>query len=401
MSSRAWVGALAALAAVRVAIPLVSLAAGGRDLRVFPRYEHEPLIGDATGFYATARELISAAAGPAGVVAVVVLAAGAWAVRRLRRTWHRIVAGSLTVSLAATVVVLASDPAGSAVVGWPLLWAVLLLPFRMLGLLNDDVAFALALPVFLAANVVTVVATAYVGLRATGSRAVGLAAAALLTLWPFAVRPLAGERAWENGQWLVDVGLALYNEPLSTALVTTALALLLSPRLDDTRLALAGVLFGFATAVKLSNGLLAAAVAALVIQRLGLRRTLPFVAGGLPFAVLVVAYYPKGYPVIPNVPGFSLAQAGRSWNDSSVFDPVTLLILLPVALAGVALLRNWAAALLGTTIAATAAFYTFYEHTHLHPRFLYVALPALFVLEAAGGWLFVRKGRSIFGKPRL
>ena len=35
-------------------------------------------------------------------------------------------------------------------------------------------------------------------------------------------------------------------------------------------------------------------------------------------------------------------------------------------------------------IATNAAFYTFYEHTHLHPRFLYVVLPPLFVLEAAG-----------------
>lgn len=401
MSRRAWIVALVALAALRVAIPLVALAAEGRDLRVFPRYEYEPLIGDATGFHALARELISAGAGPAGAAAVAFLAAGLWAVTRLRRSWHRLVSGSTAISLAATTVVLASEPAGSAVVGWSLLWAVLLLPFRLAGVLSHDVAFAVALPVMLAANAVAVVATAYVGLRATGSRGVGLAAAALLTLWPFVVRPLAGERAWENGQWLVDVGLALYNEPLSTALVTTALALLLSPRLDDTRLAAAGLMFGFATAVKLSNGLLAVAVAALVIRRLGLRRTLPFVAAGLPFAVLVVAYYPKGYPVIPNVPGFSLAQAGRSWSDSSVFDPLTLLILLPLAVVGIALLRNWAAALLGTTVAATAAFYTFYEHTHLHPRFLYVALPALFVLEAAGGWLVLRKGRSIFGNPRL
>jgi hypothetical protein len=71
-------------------------------------------------------------------------------------------------------------------------------------------------------------------------------------------------------------------------------------------------------------------------------------------------------------------------------------VLLPLALAGVALLRTWGAALLAATVAATAAFYTFYEHTHLHPRFLYVALPALFVLEAAGGWLVLRKGWATF-----
>ena len=42
-------------------------------------------------------------------------------------------------------------------------------------------------------------------------------------------------------------------------------------------------------------------------------------------------------------------------------------------------------------IATNVALYTFYEHTHLHPRFLYVTLPALFALEAAGAWLVIRK----------
>ena len=42
-------------------------------------------------------------------------------------------------------------------------------------------------------------------------------------------------------------------------------------------------------------------------------------------------------------------------------------------------------------IATNVVLYTFYEHTHLHPRFLYVTLPALFVLEAAGAWLVIRK----------
>ena len=42
-------------------------------------------------------------------------------------------------------------------------------------------------------------------------------------------------------------------------------------------------------------------------------------------------------------------------------------------------------------IATNVALYSFYEHTHLHPRFLYVTLPALFALEAAGAWLVIRK----------
>lgn len=391
MTPRAWLGAVAALAALRVAIPLASLAAEGRELRVFPRYRYDPLIGDANGFYATARELISAAAGPAGALGLVLVAAGLWAARRLAEPWQRIVAAGAALSVAATIVVAAMNPGGAAVVGWPLLWAMLLAPFRVAGVLGADVAFAVGFPVMLAANAVTVVATAFIGLRTTGSRTVGLAAAALFSLWPLFVRPLAGARAWENSQWLVDVGLALYTEPVSTALVTCAVALLLSARVDPTRLAGAGFLLGLASAVKLSNGLVAAVAAVLVAWRLGPRRTVPLVAAGLPFALVVTVYYPKGYPEIANVPALSTAYAGRSWSESSIFDPLTLLILLPLALVGLLLLRTWAAALLGATVAATAGFYTFLENTYDHPRFLYVALPALFVLEAAGAWLGIRK----------
>ena len=104
-----------------------------------------------------------------------------------------------------------------------------------------------------------------------------------------------------------------------------------------------------------------------------------------PFLPLLAVYWPKGYPEIPNKPGFSLGQAGRSWTDSLIFDPRMLLLLLPLAIVGRVVLRPWVAALLAAAIVPNALFYTFYEHTHLHPRFLYVALPPLFVLEAAGG----------------
>ena len=392
MSSRAWIAALAALVGIRVAIPLVALAASGHDLPALPPYDYEPLNGDATGFYAEARELISAAFGPAGAVAALVLAVGAWAVWRLRPGWKAVVVGCLAVSLAASVLVLATEPAGAAVVGWPLLWAILLLPLRAAGLLDADLAFAVGLPLSLAANAVTVVAIAYAGMRASGRRGVGVAAAALFALWPLLARLLAGPSAWENGQWNVDVGLHLYTEPLSTALVAVALALLLAPGLDELRLAAAGALLGFATVVKVSNGFLAVAAVALVAFRLGPRRALPLAAAGAAFVPLVAVYWPKGYPEIPNVPGFSLEQAGRSWADSFVFDPRTLLMLLPLALVGLFAIRRWAAALLGVSVATNALFYTFYEHTHLHPRFLYASLPASFVLVAAGASLAIRKG---------
>jgi hypothetical protein len=303
-----------------------------------------------------------------------------------------VAAAALALSLAATALVLASANSGAAVIGWPLLWAVLLAPLRVVGVLDADLAFATGLALSLAANAVTVVATAYIGFRASGRRAVGLAAATLLVLWPFLTRPLAGPSAWENGSWLVDVGLALYTEPVSTALVASALAVVLSPRPDDTRLALAGALLGFATVVKSSNGLLAVVIVVFVAGRIGVRRTLPLALAGAAWLPLVLAYWPKGYPTIENVPGFSLEQATRSWGpDTLLFDPVTVAILVPLAVLGALALDRWAAALLASLIVVNAVFYTFYEHTHLHPRFLYVSLPALFVLEAAGAGLAIRK----------
>lgn len=400
MSGRAWIVSLAALVALRVAIPLVALAASGQDLPGLPPYTYVPLNGDATGFYAEARELISTAFGPAGAVAALLLCAGAFAAWRLRPVWLAIVAGALAVSLAGTALVLDSVPSGAAVVGWPLLWAIPLFPLRVLGLLGDDLAFAVGLPILLFANAVTVVATAVIGFRATGKRWIGVTAAALFAVWPLLARLLAGPSAWENGQWHVDVGLHLYTEPLSTALVTTAVAILLGQRLDEARLAVAGVLLGYSTAVRVSNGLLAAVAVALLALRVGPRRALPFAAGGLAFAPLVAAYWPKGYPVIENVPGFSLAQASRSWGaDTLMFDPRTVALLLPLAVLGALTLRGWTSALLVAGIATNVGLYTFYEHTHLHPRFLYVMLPALFVLEAQGVALVIRKVSR--GSPAL
>jgi hypothetical protein len=402
VNNRAWIASLAALVALRVAIPLTALAASGHDLPALPPYDYEPLNGDATGFYAEARELISAAFGPAGVAGALILCSGGWAAWRLRPGWAAVAVGALAVSLAATALVLGTEPAGAAVVGWPLLWSILLFPLRVLGVLDPHVAFAAGLLLLTAANGVTVVATAVIGLRASGHRSVGVAAAALFAVWPLATRPLAGESAWENGQWNVDVGLHLYTEPLSTALVATAIAVLLGQPLDEVRLALAGILLGYATVVKLSNGLFAAAAVGVVAIRAGPRQALPLAVGGLSFAPLVATYWPKGYPTIPDVPGFSLAQAARSWGaDTLIFDPRTVALLLPLAVLGMLALRPWASALLVAAIATNAGFYTFYEHTHLHPRFLHVLLPALFVLEAGGGWLVIRKFWKRRTKPWL
>jgi hypothetical protein len=398
-----WKASLTLLVAVRVAGPLLALVAAGRDLPGLPPYDYQPLNGDANGFYAEARELIAAVAGPAGLVALLIAAAGVVAARRLWPRWLSVAAATLALSLAATAIVLASEPAGAAVVGWPLLWAVVLFPLRLAGLLDPDTAFALGLPLQLAANAVAVVATAYAGWYASGRRSIGLGAAALLATWPILARLLAGESAWENGQWNADVGLHLYTEPASTALVAVGLALLLSPGASDLRLALAGTALGFATVVKLSNGVLAALAVAIVAWRLGRRRALPLLAAGIAFAPLVVAYWSKGYPEIPNKPGWSASFVETSWTESLVFSPRTLLVIAPLAALGAWALRRrpYELALLVAAVASNAVLYSFYEHTRLHPRFLSASLPALFVLEAAGALLLIRKLSRRQGEARL
>src|SRR5262249_18247732 len=77
--------------------------------------------------------------------------------------------------------------------------------------------------------------------------------------------------------------------------------------------------------------------------------------------------------------------AGRVWLDSLVFSPRTLAVLVPLAIVGAFTVRSrFALALLVLPVLVNAAFYTTYAHTAGHPRFLYVSLPAVFVLWAAG-----------------
>jgi hypothetical protein len=391
--TRRWLWALGALAAVRIAIPLAALAASGHALPGLPRYEYDGLTGDATGFYAAAREFMASwgrLGAPVLTLVVVITVAGViafaleWRRRLIRPSW--LVANAVALfALVVTVAVTQMHPPGAAVFGWPLVWGMPMLPYRALGgPLDQDVAFAFGLILSLAANAVTVVATAYAGLYATGRRAIGTGAAAAYALWPVLVGLIGGERAWGNGTWAVDAGLALYTEPLSTALVTTALALVLSPRLTDLRLALAGASLGLATLVKLSNGLVAAVALALLVRRVGPRASASFFRAALPFALVVAAYWPKGYEAQRREP-FSLDYAARSWSDSLLFSPRTLLVLVPLAIVGALALRSWwPRALLAAWIVPTALLYTFYRVTWEHPRFLFASLPAVFLLWVAG-----------------
>jgi hypothetical protein len=404
-----WHGGLAVLVAVRVAVPLAALAASGHALPGQPRYDYVPLTGDATGFYAAAREFMAswgrlpvgvvlalAVLSLAGAVAVVVL----WRRRAELRPWL-VAAAAAVFGLVVVAAVTQMHETGAAVFGWPLVWSLPMLPYRALGLpLDPEVAFAFGLPLSLAANAVTVVATAYVGAYATGRRGVGLAAAALYALWPLATGTVLGERAWENGGWTVDLGLVLYTEPLSTALTTSALALLLSPAATELRLAVAGVALSLATVVKLSNALLAAA--ALVLLVVWRRHPWPFAAGALSLAPVAVAYWPLGYrageqdTLLPEAP-FSLSYVDDNWLDSTMFGPRLLIALVPLALLGAFAISSRPRLLLCAWVLLPAAFYSFYRVTWVHPRFLFTALPAVFVLWVAG---VLALGRALESRTR-
>jgi hypothetical protein len=397
---------LGVLALVRIAVPLAVLAASGRKLPGVPRYAYVPTTGDGSGFYAATREFLASwgripTVALVGLAVTAVTAAGAlgWAWRRQRapRAWL-IVLAAAGFALVVTPAIGEMHPPGAAVFGWPLLWSLPMLPYRALGFpLDPDIAFGFGLVLSLLANVVTVVATAVCGLYATARRSLALLAAALFAFWPLIVGVVGGARSWENGTWTVDAGLAMYTEPVSTALVTVALALLLSPRLTSTRLALAGVALSLATAVKLTNVLAAAAALVLVAARVERRRALAYVAGAVSFVSVVATYWPKGYSAQFDNPNswprhpFSAGYVVHSWSDSLLFRPPTLLVLAPLAVIGFLAVRNvWRRLLLAAWIVGNAVFYSFYRVTPQHPRFLFASLPAVFVLWSAGAGTVLR-----------
>jgi hypothetical protein len=401
---RFW-AALAALACVRIAVPLAELAHA--DLPRLPRYRHHALSGDATGFYAATREFMAAWARLPRIgfalLALFTLAFVVWVVRewirRPARRWWLAPLTLLGLGLVVCADVAKQNPSGAAVFGWPLVWAVALVPARAVGHLDQHVAFAIGVPLQLAFNVATLVATAFIGLYGTGRRSVGLVAATVWAFWPFLSGAIAGHSAWDNGSWAIDAGLHMYTEPLSTALCATALALLLSPRLTELRLALVGCALSFATLVKLSNGITAGlALLALVWRfRDEWRRVLPFAAGVLCVAPLALAYWPLSYPKLFDNPQsfppkpFSFAYVVPAWRDSLVFHPHTLAVIVPLAAIGCfAVRRPWPLALLAVWTMVNPIFYSFYMNTPLHPRFLYASLPSFFALWAAGAVAVVR-----------
>jgi hypothetical protein len=393
--------ALGFLCAVRVAVPLAALVASPGSVPGLPYYRYEPTPGDGQGFYSAAREFIASwgRLGPAlilllGLALVGVAVAGwrLWRSRPARRAWVLAGAGLAVGLVLAAAISQMSGHTGAAVVGWSLVWGAVMLPVRAVGVaVGPDTGFAFGLALSLAANCVTVVATWAIGLRATGRRPVAFLAAGVFAFWPLLAGLVSGERGWTNGTWNVDAGLHMYTEPLSTALVAVAVVLLLAERPGPVSLAAAGLLLSFSTAVRLSNGLFLAVAVLLAAVRLGPRRAAPLAAAGAAFVPVVIAWWPKGYSQLFDDPyvwpphPFAVSYAGSNWTDSLFFSPRAYLVLLPLAVAGALFLRTRCSlAVLGSLILVNALFYSFYANTAEHPRFLFVAFPALFVLWAAG-----------------
>jgi hypothetical protein len=399
---RSWWSALALLVAVRLAIPLTAYADRGSKLPGIPTFTRPAafggLRGDATGFYEGAREFMAAwgrmPRALFGLDVLFVLAAAVvlvvlWRRRRDLHPWL-VPAALFAAGLAICVDIHYMKATGAAVFGWPLAWALTLLPLRAAGRLTPSSAWDAGTALSLVFVALTVVAVAYLGRNATGRRWAGVLAAAFWTAWPLLVGVIAGHHAWANDQWNIDVGLHNYDEPLSTLLVTGAAALLVSPRMTPMRLALAGCALSFATSVKVSNAVIAGV--ALVILLLRYRRAaLPYLAGALAFAPVVLVYWPISYPKLYGNPhswphdAFDVGYVVSSWTHSSIFTPHVLAIVIPLAVVGAfALARPWTLALVLAFLLVNPVFYSFFANTAEHPRFLYASLPELFVLWAAG-----------------
>lgn len=401
-----WLLWLGALAAVRAAIPLVALASGGL-LPGFPSYSYEGPRGDASGYIDTARAIISAGAGFGLVLPVLFAIALAgvfgarWAWRRYPGGRHWVIAASaaLTSCLLAAVILRIESQAPAGAVGWPLLLSVPLLPFRLVGWIDDEVAVGVGIALAIAANTVTIFATAFIGRLATGSRRIGIAAAALFTFWPFLTWLLLGERTWRNSAWEIEAGLELYTEPVSTACIATGLALALVRGRPPWAVVAAGIALGYATAVRPTNVVFGAAVAILFASERDWRSVGRFIVGGVAVLPIVVAFLPKkrGYDLElerdeTGLPLWSNDYLASTFTDSSVWRPLLLAVLLPLVAIGVSALpsRRVGLMLLGGAL-ANAAIYSFFRATFEHPRYLQAGLPALLVLWAAGvAWLAPR-----------
>ena len=415
LADRRWLLWLALLAAVRAAIPLLALGFGG-TLPGFPDYSYRGPRGDASGYIDTARAIISAGASFRLLLPVLLLVAAAglfglrWAWRRYPAERHWVIAGAaaLVSCLAAAVILKIESQAPAGAVGWPLVLSIPLLPFRVIGWIDDEVAVGVGVAVAILANAATIFITAFIGWRVAGSRRVGLLAASVFAFWPFLVWLLFGERTWTNSAWAIEAGLELYTEPVSTACVAAGTALALVRGRPPWAAVAAGITLGYAIAVRPTNLVFAAAVAILFAWERDWRSCGRFAVGGLTVLPIVIAFLPKkrGYDLAlardeTGLPLWSNDYLLSTFTDSSVYRPLLLAVLLPLVLLGVASVRSRPVALmlLGGAL-ANAAVYAFFRATFEHPRYLHAGLPALLVLWAAGAARVAELARRRSSSPQ-
>ncbi|HZO34853.1 MAG TPA: hypothetical protein VFB17_07230 [Gaiellaceae bacterium] len=400
---------LGALVGFQTLLPLFVLARSSRHaLPGLPLYRYDPRDGDAYGYYSALRELLSTWQRdgrlliPLACVAALVLVI-AW--RRSRSTVARILIVAWACGLVSAVLVERIRFTGAPQIGWPLVWSVPLLPYRAVGLpLDPNVAFGFGLAISLLANAVTVVMTYALGRLSSRRQGVALGAATLVALGPLLMLLDPRHQSYRNGTWQILLGLALYTEPLSTALVLSALVLVLRGGGWTADAAIGGALLGLAALVRVSNGLIAACLVLALVWRRDRSRALAVVVGGLAFLPALVVFWPKGYPMLqpPVYPAhpFEFAYARDAWSDSLLWHPSVLAALVPVALVGLFAVRRTVGLVLAGTAAATAVLYTFYALTPMHPRFLFVLVPPVMVLWAAGAAAIASRAGALYHRPR-
>ena len=135
----------------------------------------------------------------------------AWRRSPAARPWL-VPAALFAVGLAIAVDIHWMHATGAAVIGWPLVWSLPMLPVRVLGTLGPAAAWDVGTALSLIFVALTVVAVAYLGRNATCRAWVGLLAAAFWSIWPLLVGR-SPHHAWANNQWDIDVGLHNYDEP--------------------------------------------------------------------------------------------------------------------------------------------------------------------------------------------
>ena len=374
----------------------------------FPRYRYNPLAGDGYGYYSAVRELLNTWQREGRLVLPLTFLACTTLVVvwvRVRSAVPRALAAVWAFGLIAAVLVERVRFTSAAEIGWPLVWSVPVLPYRAAGLpLDPNIAYGFGLTLSLICNAVTITMTYALGRLATDRRSVALLAAGLVAAWPVLMLLDPQHRSAQNGTWQILLGLSMYTEPLSTALVVSGLVVLLRRAGSDVDAVAGGALLGLAALVRVSNGLIAACVILALLAHRDRRRALIAAAGGLAFLPALILFWPKGYPrlhppVYPAHP-FELAYARSAWTSSLLWHPSVLIAIVPIIVVGAFFVDRFVGAVLAAAVLVTAVFYTFYKLTPLHPRFLFVAVPLALVLWAAGAVKLVSGAAAFYHRTR-